>query len=123
MDLNLNNPEQIKQLIAALQMLLPKGEAEEEPMQDSKIRTKTSRSTNKVGKNLFSDMPEKNMHKADIEIDKKLNVHPPTVRNRKFQFVDVVCRTCGKKEKVSPAIVPESVDRYRCNKCSSSAGV
>ena len=73
-------------------------------------------------KNKFLDMPEKDMHKADSAIDKKLSVHPPTPRNRKFAKIDVACRTCGKQEKVNHSIVPEQLDRYKCNKCSSSSG-
>jgi hypothetical protein len=66
-------------------------------------------------------MPERNMHKSDTKIDKKLNKYPPTPRNRPFKAIDVVCRICGKKESVNPKIIPESADRYKCNKCSSSA--
>lgn len=119
MDLNIENPEQIKQLIAMLQNMLPK---EEET--NSVIKTKSVRTSSKKKqlKNKFLDMPEKDMHKADSVIDKKLAVHPPTPRNRKFSKIDVKCRTCGKYEKVNPSIVPEQIDRYKCNKCSSSSG-
>lgn len=120
MDLNLNDPEKIKELIAVLQNLLPKNEEDIE--KESKIKTKTSRATKQNNKNKFLNMPERNMHKSDSEIDKKLSTHPPTPRNRKFKPVDVICRTCGRKEKVSPSVVPEAIDRYRCNKCSSSSG-
>jgi len=122
LNLNLNDPEQIKKLINALQGLLP-SDNDEEDVVESKIKTKTSRaSSKKKQKNLFLEMAEKDMHKSDSAIDKKLNISPPTPRNRKFVPVEVKCRSCGRTEKVNPAIVPESVDRYKCNKCSSSAG-
>lgn len=121
------NPKQIEQLIQILQDLLPKEDKEndQEPdeEEESKIKTKSIRS-DKISKrkNKFLDMPEKDMHKADVAIDKKLSNGQPTPRNRKFRPVDVICRTCGKKEKVNPAIVPEPKDRYKCNKCSTSTG-
>ena len=123
MDLNLTDPAQIKQLIAALQSLLPSNIEEKatETEPQSKIKTKTARSGNKNFRNKFLEMPEKDMYKSDTKIDKKLSIHPPSPRNRKFSTIDVVCRSCGKKESVNPQIVPDSVDRYKCNKCSSSA--
>ena len=120
LNLNLNDPEQIKKLIMALQGLLP---SEDEEVVESKIKTKTSRaSSKKKQKNLFLEMAEKDMHKSDSAIDKKLSINPPTPRNRKFTPIEVKCRSCGRTEKVNPAIVPESRDRYKCNKCSTSAG-
>lgn len=120
LNLNLNDPEQIKKLIAALQGLLPEQENNEEIT--SKIKTKTTKASKKNNKNLFTQMPEKDMHKSDSAIDKKLCINPPTPRSREFVPMDVTCRSCGKHEKVNPAIVPEPKDRYKCNKCSSSAG-
>jgi formylmethanofuran dehydrogenase subunit E len=124
---NLNNPEQIKALIQALQSLLPKEEAKKTNItteqSNSKIKTKTrSRKKSNNPTNKFLSMPEMNMFKADVEIDKKLSKHPPTPRNREYQPVKVKCRSCGKQEEVNPAILPDSTDRYKCNKCSSSAG-
>lgn len=125
MDLNLSNPEQIQQLINALQALLPK---EQETTKTTKhknnIKTKRSKSgkQNNDSENKFLSMPEMNMHKSDVKIDKKLSQQPPTPRNRPFKHIDVTCRTCGKKEKVNPKILPESVDRYKCNNCSTNAG-
>lgn len=72
--------------------------------------------------NLFDEMPERNMHKSDTAIDKKLNQHPPTPRSRKFSTVSVACRICGKKESIAPSLVPEDSSRYKCNKCCSSQG-
>lgn len=129
MDLNFNNPEQIKQLISLLQQMLPsddkktKDNEENDSSFESPIRTKSTRSNNnKNRKNKFLDMQEKNMHKEDIAIDKRLAITSPTPRNREFVPVEVRCRSCGKKEKVSPAIVPDSVDRYKCNNCSTTPG-
>lgn len=127
MEPNLNSPEQIKALIQMLQNLLPQEEvATESPkkksVKQSKIKTKTRRATTESFENKFLEMPERNMHKADSKIDKKLSVQPPCPRTRSFEPVEVRCRVCGKQEKVNPRVIPESVDRYKCNKCSSSAG-
>ena len=125
------NPKEIKQLIQLLQQMLPKDDVEEKsesnPTNDdfveSKIKTKTIRSDRISNrKNKFLDMPEKDMHKSDTAIDKKLSTSPPTPRNRKFTPVKVRCRICGKEEEVNPSIVPEPMDRYKCNNCSTSAG-
>jgi hypothetical protein len=126
---NLTNPEQIKALIQALQSLLPKEESttssKEESVEkpNSKVKTKTrqKKQTNN-STNKFLNMPEINMFKSDIEIDKKLSRYPPTPRNRQYQPIEVKCRSCGKQEEINPAILPDSADRYRCNKCSSSSG-
>lgn len=126
MDLDISDPEKIKQLIQVLQSLLPQnnsGDSEEDEQIESKIKTKTVRSGKKnKSKNKFLTMPEKDMHKSDTAIDKLLNKAPPTPRNRPYEAIEVVCRVCHKKEMVSPAVVPESIDRYKCNKCSGSAG-
>lgn len=124
MDLNINNPEQIKLMIAMLQKLLPENkdiEAEQTEELNDKIKTKT-RKRNKPTKNKFDSMPEKRMHQEDIAIDKKLAIQPPTQRSRPFQAINVTCRSCGKKESVNPSLLPDSADRYKCNKCSSTAG-
>lgn len=126
MDLNLNNPDQIKQLIAVLQNLLPKdndaGEQDEEQNPNIKTKSCSSKSKKKVTKNKFLDMPERNMHKSDSKIDKLLNVQPPTVRTREFVPVDARCRVCGKTESVNPTMIPDSIERYKCNKCAGTAG-
>ena len=44
-------------------------------------------------------MAEKNLHRADIEIDKKLNKYGPT-QERKFKTVKVTCRVCHKTEEL-----------------------
>lgn len=129
MEINFSDPEQIKQLISALQNMLPKTDikndaedSEDEIYSESKIKTKTTKLRSSKQKNKFVDMPERNMHKSDSAIDKKLAINPPTPRNRKFVPVNVICRICGKQEQVNPGVVPESIDRYKCNKCSSSSG-
>jgi lysyl-tRNA synthetase class I len=128
MDLDISNPEVIKQLIASLQTLLPPEDKpkEKKPAKNShNIKTKTTKSgrqNTEEATNKFLDMPEKNMHKSDSKIDKKLNRYPPTPRNRPYQSIEVRCRSCGKTESVNPKILPESADRYKCNKCSSSPG-
>lgn len=122
--MDLNNPKELKKLISVLQDLLNQSSDEssdDEPV--SKIKTKTARSGNKKkNKNKFLDMPEKDMYKNDSEIDKKLCKNPPTPRTRKFKPVKVNCRVCGKTESVSPDVIPESTERYKCNKCAATAG-
>jgi ribonuclease D len=126
-----NNPEQIQQLISILSSLLPSEENKKQPAKPKKTvkenrfdgsKIKTSRSKSKSrGINLFDKMSEKNEHKQDSEIDKKLSVHPPTQRRDKINLIKVQCRSCGKSENVSPSLIFDR-ERYKCNKCSSSAG-
>lgn len=131
MDLNelMKNPEQIKNLIQVLQTLLPEaagnskedsGDAEEEF--SAPIKTRGSKTRPKQAKNKFTDMPEHNMHKEDVAIDKKLAKFPPVSRARQFEMVEVKCRVCGRTETVSPSLVFEGLERYKCNNCSTSAG-
>ena len=120
MDLNFKDPEQIKQLMSLLESLLPQEKTTEDFSPNIKTKTRSSKSTQ--SNNKFLSMPESKMHKEDIEIDKKLSVNAPTPRTRKFEAVETTCRVCGKKEKVSPNLIVDSIDRYKCNKCSGSAG-
>lgn len=123
-----NNPDQIKMLISVLQELLPKTEPEKKTKKkttknkfgNSNIRTANSK-TKSTGKNYFDEMPEKDRHKEDTEIDKKLQRYPPTERRSEIQLVSVKCRSCGKSEKVSPSFIFDA-NRYKCNACSSNAG-
>lgn len=117
-----------KEDIIALIAILQKGLEEDEPKIKKPTSKKTARqrksNTTKQEKqniNKFLSMPEKDMHKADTAIDKKLAVVPPTDRTRQYNPVSVRCRVCGKEEKVNPRYV-ESKDRYKCNKCSTSSG-
>jgi hypothetical protein len=129
MDLNKlsENPEQIHQLISLLKQLLPKdGEEDIETKEDfvSPIKTRGSRKIQKGQRpNKFVDMPEKNMHKDDSAVDKILSKMPPVARSREFTPVQVKCRICGETEEVSPSLITsDSKNRYKCNKCSTSAG-
>ena len=70
---------------------------------------------------MFDNMPEYGMCKEDIEIDRKIRKPPPSDRKPPIQFISVQCRVCGKKDNVAPALV-ESIERYKCNKCSTGAG-
>lgn len=122
-------PEKIQALISILQsMLTPESqEPEEEQVQATQKSTKTQIRSNKKSKpktktsNKFDTMPEMRMHKEDISVDKKLAVHPPVPRARPFELITVQCRVCGRKENINPVLLTD-YDRYKCNKCSSSAG-
>ena len=131
MDLNelIKNPEQIQQLITVLQALLPKEEVSTDNTKKPNKSKKTSSIKTRKSKvnhidddteNAFLKMPERNMHKEDIKIDKLLNQNDPTPRSRKFILIDVVCRSCGKKDKINPALTHDP-SRYKCNNCSTSA--
>lgn len=113
--------DDIKQLIAILQKGLID---EEEDTVHSPKKQKTTKSKNikkKSTNNLFENMSEFRMHKDDVQIDKKLRTQNPTQRTRQYKPITVKCRICGKQEEVSPSVV-DSIERYKCNKCCSSAG-
>ena len=117
---------QIKQMIAMLKGMLPDesdspAESANQTEPEGPIRTRSSRRP-QFTENKFESMPERNLHRADIEIDKKLNKYGPTPRTRKFQTVKVTCRVCHKTEEVNPAILTDTPERYKCNACSRSAG-
>jgi hypothetical protein len=136
------NPDQIQQMIRLLQSMLPatdsttitsqepeKKETTHDIKPKKQTKSKSNTSTNKGGAskftthhNKFIDMPEMHMHKEDIAIDQKLITHPPVPRARTFKFVNATCRVCGKKENVNPMLITDSLDRYKCNKCSGAAG-
>ena len=126
MDLNNLDPEQIKGLISLLQGLLPQQEKTKQIVEEETFKTikKTRQKDTKVKKvfyNKFDDMRESKLHKEDTIIDQKLAQLPPVPRTRQFTPISVVCRVCGKKESVNPALV-EAVERYKCNRCCSSGG-
>ena len=56
-------------------------------------------------------------NKEDVEIDKKLAIHPPSDRSRKSNLIDVRCRACNKSEAISASLVPQEIERYICNRC------
>lgn len=133
MDLNdlVKNPEQIKGLITILQTLLDSqgsqsDDTDEQPQPTKKRPRNTAKSTKKQKtnqrENKFLGMPEKNLHKEDTEIDRKLNKLPPTPRTRRFQNIKATCRVCGKTETINPSYMTMERDRYKCNKCSGAAG-
>jgi hypothetical protein len=115
--------DDIKALIAILQKGL---QDDDDNDVDAKPKSSTKKSTPKTKKkkqavNKFNSMAEFTMCKEDVEIDKKIKKPPPSARNRPFDFINVQCRVCGKKEKIAPMLV-ESIERYKCNKCSTGAG-
>lgn len=114
-------PDQIKQMIGMLQMMLQSSDndTETKPTKSKNIKSKKPKAS-KINK--FDAMAEKNMHKEDAIIDKKLNIYPPSPRARSYKPLQVQCRVCGKKDSINPRLLPDSIERYKCNKCSSSAG-
>lgn len=130
MDNSKLDPSQIQQMITLLQTMLETPSSTQNTKDAFSIQQKPPSKERKSKKkkdiiqkssNKFLTMPEMNMHKEDSLFDKKIIVKPPVPRERKFQTIDAVCRICGKKEKVNPVLM-ESRDRYKCNKCSTSAG-
>jgi hypothetical protein len=130
MDNSKLDPSQIQQMITLLQTMLEASAPEQKEDNEFSIKQKPAAKQRKSKKkkdtvqessNKFLAMPEMYMHKEDCLIDKKLIVKPPVPRTRKFQFIEAICTVCGKKDKVSPVLV-QSRDRYKCNKCSTSAG-
>lgn len=121
-------PQQIQQMIAMLQSMLPTSEPtnDEQPVEmahvDNPIKTKTPRKVGGKFENKFDQMMEARLHQEDKEIDKALAIHAPTPRSRRFEPISVVCRVCGKNETVNPAVLSESKDRYKCNACARSPG-
>lgn len=112
--------EDIKQLIAILQRGLESEPKEDAPKPKTKRKTKD---TNSNSTNKFLQMPESRMHKEDVKIDKLLNKNGPTPRLRtQFKPIEAKCRSCGKVEKINPGLIHDSIDRYKCNVCSTSAG-
>lgn len=115
--------EDIKQLIAILQKGLSDTTDDTAPQAKPK-RTKTTRSakaTKPKQTNKFESMPEFNMCKEDLAFDQKVIKPPPSARLREFEPIKVRCRVCGKTEKVAADLV-DSIERYKCNKCSTGAG-
>lgn len=119
-----------KEDIMALIAILQKGltDDEEPAKKTSKSPKRSSAKTPAKNKkaesssNLFDQMSEKDMHKKDTEIDKKLwGAKAPTQRRKDSGLTEATCRVCNKTEKVS-AVLLEGKDRYKCNKCSTSGG-
>ena len=125
----IKNPEQLKQMIGLLSAMLEQAESTDTD-EDEKIQSKTKHTTHKrrgrkpksMSINKFDQMPEASMHKDHPNVIKKLYSKAPIKRRPKKSLVDVKCRICGKQESVSVALIHGGLDRYKCNKCSSSAG-
>lgn len=123
--------EDIMALIAILQKgLEDDGDSTEEniatkkPTKQRKPRKRktTAKPQKDVRENKFDSMSERHMHKQDTLIDKKLWSNlTASDRTRKYNPIQVKCRSCGRTESVNPVLV-DSIERYKCNKCSSSPG-
>lgn len=116
--------DDIKALIAILQKGLTSDDSDHEPAKPKRKSVKSPKTTiKKKQNNKFDNMPEFNMCKEDIEIDKKIKKPPPSIRNRAFEPIKVQCRICGKKEKIAPNLLDSmEAERYKCNKCATGAG-
>jgi len=118
--------EDIMALIAILQKGLTDDDSElqyeEKVATKTKGRKKRSAPKTKEKPNKFDQMSERNMHKSDTAIDKKLwGNNRPSDRGRPSEIVNARCRVCGKTETVSAALIADS-DRYKCNKCATTSG-
>ena len=85
------------------------------------VSTQHTEQSNGSRVNLFESMDAMHEHKEDTEIDKMLNVSPPTKRNRTPNLVEVPCALCGRVDKVSAVLVTDS-GRYTCNGCQTRGG-
>jgi hypothetical protein len=131
----LKNPDQIKQMIGLLSALLETAntnassigtdietEAKPKPLQSKEFNTKETKKKKTTRENKFLSMPEAAMYKEDPELAQKLYKQPPVARSRKPQMVSVTCRVCGKQEKVQSSLLYGGIDRFKCNKCSTTPG-
>jgi|688.fasta_scaffold207819_2 hypothetical protein len=131
------DPQQIQQMIQLLQAMLPPagqpstttdGTDNSTTPPKRKPRKKTANSATHdikakpLRENKFDQMAELNMHREDIAVDKKLAIQPPVPRARKFRMLKATCRVCGRTEDINPVLITDSLDRYKCNKCSAGAG-
>lgn len=119
--------EDIKQLILILQKGLQDDNEQAETDEDvpNKIKTKkvsTKRNKKSPTTNNFIKLGFDKLHKEDIEIDKLLQHNKPTQRRGSTAIIKVKCRVCGKTDTISPSLLFESPDRYKCNKCCTSPG-
>lgn len=122
--MNNNKKEAIEQIYKLLMTLVDEEtdtEQKIEPKPTQNKKTSPTRKSKTQSNNKFDSMPEKNMFREDIEIDRKLSVVEPCPRTRSFHTIEVSCRVCGKKDKLNPALVNEPT-RYKCNNCSKSGG-
>ena len=125
--MNNNKKEAVEQIYKLLMSLIDEDDNVEQIPQTNKSKPKQTKKTTNSKKNSirssnkFDSMPEKNMFREDVEIDKKLSVVEPCPRTRSFRTIEVSCRVCGKTEKLNPVLVNEPT-RYKCNSCSKSGG-
>jgi hypothetical protein len=129
----LKNPEQIKQMIQMLSGLLETIDnntekqisidevAESHPKQ-KQTGTRKNKYQKEKRENKFLSMPEANMHKEDPLIAEKLYKQSPIARTRKSQTIKVKCRICGKEEEVRASLIYGGVERFKCNRCSTTPG-
>jgi hypothetical protein len=131
----LKNPDQIKQMIGLLSALLEtvntnashietdiETEAKPKTLKSKEFTTKETKKKKTTRENKFLSMPEAAMYKEDPELAQKLYKQPPVARSRKLQMVSVTCRVCGKQEKVQSSLLYGGIDRFKCNKCSTTPG-
>ena len=120
-----NKKEVIQEIIHLLSSLIedePEVVEETKPKQKRNTGTRKKKGTTTIGReNKFETMDIRKMHKDDVRIDKLLSKQPPCPRTRTHTTIDVSCRSCGKRESVSPILVSEK-SRYKCNTCATSEG-
>lgn len=120
-----NKKEVIQEIIHLLSSLIedePEVVEETKPKQKRNTGTRKKKATTTIGReNKFETMDIRKMHKDDVRIDKLLSKQPPCPRTRTHTTIDVSCRSCGKRESVSPILVSEK-SRYKCNTCATSEG-
>lgn len=100
-------------------------EEQEDVEFNSKIRTRGGSRKKSKGKyvNKFDKMSESKLHKEDTKLQEKLSQIPPVARQREEKAqIEVTCRVCGKREKISPSLIFDHVSRYKCNNCCTQAG-
>ena len=113
-----------------LDKMTSKHEHKSEKKQKYRRRQQKEKKTTNNGFNIdelgLSAAEKKELAQAS-KSDRQNNVHVQRERltqRRPSGRIEVRCRSCGKTEKVSPALVVKDEDgfRYKCNKCSCSPG-
>jgi len=130
----LQNPEQIKQMITLLSSLLEtinqnttventtEKVVSTNAIKNSKKQTKVRKNKKAPEDNKFLSMPEANMFKEDPNVAEKLYRQSPIARTRKNQTIKAKCRICGKEEEVRASLLYGGLERFKCNKCSTTPG-
>lgn len=130
----LKNPEQIKQMISMLSSLLEtinqntttesiKEQVENtSPIKNNKKSSKVRKNPKEPSVNKFLSMPEANMFKEDPVTAQKLYKQSPIARTRKNDTVKAKCRVCGRQEEVRASLLYGGLERFKCNKCSTTPG-